>query len=1568
MGPARQHGATAAAAAASGGGPRPVSKAGLRWHKVSNFARSLAKMKRRLTSSVALGGKGALAAWGKSETKSSNHDRYMAKLRAGAKHGEAILRSMGFDTKVKKALTAEEESMVSGTVTTVVESEADLEKLEMWQQGDASLATEEKMRERQKLRHDRRVLEALQAFWEAAQRSLHSGGDPNANELHQEGHAIMLRRIYRVMIKNFDPVDAEKTIAEDWKNDSKGAPTLSRKRFMDAFFELADTWTAGISGHEYAAFLWMLFGTVTVSYPVTDANGNVIMMTFVWKDEAACVFDETFEEEEAEEAPPPPPAPTGMEEVTPPPTKAKRQKAEVEEEEEEEEVNYRQKAAKNVGSSQQKRAAASKVQAKVRGKKARKEKEERQQAAQKIQNISRGRLAKRTVAAVKVEREVRHREGGTPGARGQLQFWALRDGLPVKLQDVLDTLTEDDWGRFVAMPLPDRHEFILQICHKHTGIDAFHLETEVRAFVERHHGGLQKSDAEDSESLAPVKDAVPGAVAKATRADDDYGDWWPEGLEQPILGKPRPGSSRGVGAGGAIGEGDSRCEPTASSAPAAEVEASAPVESLMLTSRPLTGKRRSFLEGFTVGEGSFDPSKFELPGAGRPFKITLTWRYPDGFGLTVDSENVVTGIKTDDAPRTMRKVALGDRVIAVNDNEVTREKPVKMFTDGSIEGQQATFTLIRLATAEAVEESSAPPPATDWPMVIGRPKTPTSRPASSRPQRSRTPPRPGSSRPDSRGSSRGSTLSPPPSRGGPRPEPPPSEMPPEDHPSSKEGSTSSSRLPSRQSNRRTMHMQPRLSHETVGEGSGEVGSRVEASRPQSPPSVEFALDGNHVLLRGRSARSTRSSHTNMSAMPRRARVVVPSPMDEYWQRYETLNWTGIEVRPTTGRELRNKLLISALDYGVRDFTKVQLERIGLRHLHGDEFVQLGDGFLAVAPHVMDPSWFERHPSLQLSQPYFKLAMGSKDCDEHVERMTPRAFAIGRFDHSQREAGRFEGAHDSAGAPAADAALEGGAPELLQSSYSSGNSSGTSAVAAGGGGPRHAKMLIAAAPMHLLPRRGSPIPLEPSPPRDSLGAVPSPITQYLAFLDERRPPPPTRPSSNMTSFVAGSGDGYGGVDGSQMVTHDFSFGMSASLTSSAVLCESAVRSARTFSAAGGSWYNAIRSGASYKEDVYSREFDARAAEAIEQLTPADVANQFTTAWVTPTVGRQGRFQAVAPRGPGRRSPPPSIPTVLDPHRSQLGPAMPLMRPLPIKLPISGAGCPGIARPPRNPPSVPPSLPVPQTRSSSSPRGLGPPVPEWMQHAEDRAAWRLPGTSTETSEPRWYEPRWQQRHAESQYTTDITLYDGAVGPDGTLFRPSTKSESRAAASDSHRDHASEFTRPPSPVGSSVTTSAVWRDPLGNVYESVYERDPPRRSVGSWTGYTLIDTSYASTASATSSPDYAPATAIATGPATAPAPFGSQSVPASPPSSRVSRGGMRSPRLQLQPRRPPRSSASSERSHSQPVSPRGPRPPISSSPLPTFGDTGHGRRYPMPLNASLGLGGIGHGVVLPELPAQA
>lgn len=51
----------------------------------------------------------------------------------------------------------------------------------------------------------------------------------------------MMRRIYRVMIQDYVGLEAEATIAMDWEHDAQGNDTLSRKRFCDAFFELADT-------------------------------------------------------------------------------------------------------------------------------------------------------------------------------------------------------------------------------------------------------------------------------------------------------------------------------------------------------------------------------------------------------------------------------------------------------------------------------------------------------------------------------------------------------------------------------------------------------------------------------------------------------------------------------------------------------------------------------------------------------------------------------------------------------------------------------------------------------------------------------------------------------------------------------------------------------------------------------------------------------------------------------------------------------------------------------------------------------------------------------------------------------------------------------------------------------------------------------------------------------------------------------------------------------------------------------------------------------------------------------
>lgn len=67
---------------------------------------------------------------------------------------------------------------------------------------------------------------------------------------------------------------------------------------------LADTWTAGISAYEYAAFLKQLLKKVVREVPIYADMGqrNMFMgVSHVWKDEADCFFDEETFGEAAEE-------------------------------------------------------------------------------------------------------------------------------------------------------------------------------------------------------------------------------------------------------------------------------------------------------------------------------------------------------------------------------------------------------------------------------------------------------------------------------------------------------------------------------------------------------------------------------------------------------------------------------------------------------------------------------------------------------------------------------------------------------------------------------------------------------------------------------------------------------------------------------------------------------------------------------------------------------------------------------------------------------------------------------------------------------------------------------------------------------------------------------------------------------------------------------------------------------------------------------------------------------------------------------------------------------------------
>ena len=175
------------------------------------------------------------------KSKALDSSGYTQLLRNGVKLSPTA-RAFSVGAQVNNQVQQARQALTSGLVVHAVEDEADLAEIEYWRQGDASMATAEKIAQRQALRYDRHVLEALQALWEAAQRSLQSGGDVYADALHAEGHALMLRRVYRVMLKDFDAADCERCIADDWERDAKGKSTLTRKHFGDAFFELADTW------------------------------------------------------------------------------------------------------------------------------------------------------------------------------------------------------------------------------------------------------------------------------------------------------------------------------------------------------------------------------------------------------------------------------------------------------------------------------------------------------------------------------------------------------------------------------------------------------------------------------------------------------------------------------------------------------------------------------------------------------------------------------------------------------------------------------------------------------------------------------------------------------------------------------------------------------------------------------------------------------------------------------------------------------------------------------------------------------------------------------------------------------------------------------------------------------------------------------------------------------------------------------------------------------------------------------------------------------------------------------
>ena len=156
-----------------------------RWQRASAFAQHVARMSRALERSRSL----SVPA-----SQPSRHMDYLSILRRGT-HLSPMLRELSSGRNAARIVADSRTAAGSCGVVLTVETSEDLDSTPYFMQGAAELSTLDAATARQRLRNHRLVLEALHMWWEAAQRSLQSGGgDIRADALHREGYSLMMTR------------------------------------------------------------------------------------------------------------------------------------------------------------------------------------------------------------------------------------------------------------------------------------------------------------------------------------------------------------------------------------------------------------------------------------------------------------------------------------------------------------------------------------------------------------------------------------------------------------------------------------------------------------------------------------------------------------------------------------------------------------------------------------------------------------------------------------------------------------------------------------------------------------------------------------------------------------------------------------------------------------------------------------------------------------------------------------------------------------------------------------------------------------------------------------------------------------------------------------------------------------------------------------------------------------------------------------------------------------------------------------------------------------------------------
>lgn len=297
-------------------------------------------------------------------------------------------------------------SQVEGEVVTEADDKERAAALRKWQQGDEELYEADRLFERFQNRNDPQVRQQLNAWWTWAHETFADQDTVTCAErllmfVSQGMYSIVMLRVHKALLEpeeEWDQDEAEELIEQAWLSDTHGrGKSMSRTEWNDSLFELADMWTLTTEANEYAEFLKRLLDNVR-----NEEVNSLVLTSF-----GVTIDDKT--ERMARHA--------------------------LGREREVRSCTHRLfRSAQLLQGLWRKRQAT---------KKYRKHLDQLFTSAQLIQIRFRNKLAARRSAHADSEPE-KAGSWQTPGRLGQMQFWALRKGLPPRLQEEFHELRKRD--------------------------------------------------------------------------------------------------------------------------------------------------------------------------------------------------------------------------------------------------------------------------------------------------------------------------------------------------------------------------------------------------------------------------------------------------------------------------------------------------------------------------------------------------------------------------------------------------------------------------------------------------------------------------------------------------------------------------------------------------------------------------------------------------------------------------------------------------------------------------------------------------------------------------------------------------------------------------------------------------------------------------------------------------------------------------------------------------------------------------------------------------------------------